>query len=183
MDDLLEKEDKSKSKGKKNALENLSLGNNKPKVDHSDFFDDSPSIAFNQTKQVSPPKPANTLAKTTNLKESHDEIINEDNFPSTNFGKTQQTIINQSKAEEGFVSSRNMKPPLRRKDSASNIGQSANPVGLTIYEDAAESNKNESDMMKVPKFGPRRSSIEQKNDQPQTQSLFLSDFQTSTPIP
>jgi hypothetical protein len=40
---------------------------------------------------------------------------NEEHKLSSHFGRTQQTIINPSKAEESFVSTRQMKPPIKRR--------------------------------------------------------------------
>ena len=52
------------------------------------------------------------------------------------FGKTQQAIANTSKAEESFVSSRNMKPPIKKKVEQFNDSLSFGvaSVGLVIPE-------------------------------------------------
>jgi len=63
-----------------------------------------------------------------------EEIINEDSGFYNRFGKTEQNIKNTSKVEEPpFVSNRNMKPPLKKKDpSSSNGAWSMGNVVLTI---------------------------------------------------
>jgi len=56
------------------------------------------------------------------------DILGEDHGINHHFGNTQKSIVNPSKGSESFVSSRNMKPPLRPKDnwsSSLNFGSAA----------------------------------------------------------
>lgn len=77
--------------------------------------------------------PTNNFARTSIFKNgSHDDILGEDHNFNYQFGKTELTIFNPSKIEESFVSTRNMKPPIKRKESHAN--QSLN-FEVTIPEE------------------------------------------------
>ena len=62
---------------------------------------------------------------------SQKDIHGEDHGINLNFGKTQHTILNSSKISESFVSHRNMKPPMKKKESPTN-SQSFNYVSSSM---------------------------------------------------
>lgn len=68
-------------------------------------------------KKKAEPIVANTSKSPAFKFDQVDDIIHEEQSPNS-FGKTQQAIANNSKAEDSFVSSRNMKPPMRKKNES-----------------------------------------------------------------
>lgn len=110
------------------------------------------------------------VGKSPTFKFDHvDDIIHEEQSFNS-FGKTQQAIPNTSKAEESFVFSRNMKPPMRKKNEQSNDSLSFGmaSVGLVIPEET--NNKtgglklDDEDIIRPPpRLMNRRSSVDGKS--------------------
>lgn len=162
LEDLLAHDDKAKEKITTTKGEHhRSISREKTTV--SDPYFEEPIAKLNETTKLSifSTNQPSQFAKTQLKLSTPLEGVVEDNSPILNsFGRTQADISKVS--DDQFLSMRNMKPPLRKRDSAQmnlSIG-----VGLVIPEEPVSSQADSEKLLSPPKLKSRRSSIESRVD-------------------
>jgi hypothetical protein len=96
------------------------------------------------------------------------DILGEDHGISHQFGVTQKSIVNNSKANDSFVSIRNMKPPLRPREGSYSVSLNfggTSTGGVIPEEDYTLTNSShENNSYNRPSSLRKRSSIDSKSE-------------------